>query len=126
MGIGLDSRYQFFTMAENDSPQDNLNTIDRNEVNNGFNTFVTASYSRNLSGKDKKPFWLGMKAGYLLQDNTNNFDDSTLMLEMIVGGNDSSKFKVSPQVYLTDNLKRVMPGIKLGMTLGKFDREASI
>ena len=126
IGIGVDTRYQFYAVAENDRSRDHLNVADKDEVNNGFNTFVTASYSRNLSGKDKKPFWVGMKAGYLLHDNTNNFDDSTLMLEMIVGGNDSSKFKISPQVYLTDNLKRVMPGIKLGMTLGKFDRESSI
>ena len=126
IGVGLDSRYQFYTAAENDKVLDNLNGADDNNIRNGFNTFVTASYSRNLSKKEKKPFWVGMKVGYLVHDNTNNFDDKTLMLEMIVGGNDSSKFKVSPQMYLTDNLKRVMPGIKLGMTLGKFEKDVSI
>ena len=126
LGIGMDTRYQFHSRAESNQPLDNLNAADNDKIRNGFNTFVTASYSHNLSKKDKKAFWLGMKVGYLVQDNTNNFDDSTLMLEMIVGGNDSSKFKISPQVYLTDNLKRVMPGIKLGMTLGKFDKDVSI
>ena len=120
IGVGMDTRYQFHSLAENDQPTDNLNVADNDEISNGFSTFVTASYSRNLSGKDKKPFWIGMKTGYLIHDNTNSFDDTTFMLEMIVGGNDSSKFKLSPQVYLTDNLKKVMPGIKLGMTLGKY------
>lgn len=126
IGVGLDSRYQFYTAAENNKALDNLNGADDSNIRNGFNTFVTASYSRNLSKKEKKPFWVGMKVGYLVHDNTNNFDDKTLMLEMIVGGNDSSKFKVSPQMYLTDNLKRVMPGIKLGMTLGKFEKDVSM
>ena len=126
IGIGMDTRYQFYSPSESDHSLDDLGGAEKSEIKNGFNTFVTASYSRNLSKKEKKPFWVGMKVGYLVQDNTNSFDDTTLMLEMIVGGNDSSKFKVSPQIYLTNNLKKVMPGIKLGMALGKFEKDVSI
>ncbi len=126
LGIGADTRYQFYAGEDAGRDPNDAGIPDIDNVKRGFNTFVTASYSHNLSKKAEKPFWVGMKVGYLVQDNSNSFEDKTLMLEMIVGGNDTSKFKVSPQVYLTDDFKKVMPGIKLGMTLGKYEKEVAI
>ncbi|MDN5213815.1 hypothetical protein QQ020_17205 [Fulvivirgaceae bacterium BMA12] len=126
LGVGVDTRYQFYAGENAGRGPNDASIPDVDNVKNGFSTFATASYSRNLSKKAEKPFWMGMKVGYLVQDNSNSFEDKTLMLEMIVGGNDTSKFKVSPQVYLTDDFKKVMPGIKLGMTLGKYEKEVAI
>ncbi len=92
----------------------------------GMATFVTASYSRNIAKPNKKPFYLGLKAGYSIVNESKSFDDNALSLELIIGGNETSKFKVSPVVYLTDDMKNVVPGIKLGMSLGKYEKDISI
>ncbi|MDN5203821.1 hypothetical protein QQ008_20690 [Fulvivirgaceae bacterium BMA10] len=97
-----------------------------NENSNNLNTFIVAEYGHNIAKKKDKPFWLGLGIGYMAQSSGDYFDKGTMMLDMILGGNDSSKIKITPQVYLTDNLTRVVPGIKVGLGLGKFEKGISI
>ncbi len=122
--IGLSSQYHAVSFNENDIGE-SMNKAEKNMAN-GVASFITAGYSHNISKNLEKPFWVGIKAGYMIQNNTTTFDDKTIMLEMIVGESDSGKIKVSPQIYLTDNMKKVIPGLKIAMSLNACEKDVAI
>lgn len=126
VAIGINSEYQLIHNPNIGNRNDEVDINRQNEVNSGLATYVTASYSRNIAKSNKKPFHLGLKAGYLIHDNTQNFDENSLSLELMIGSSETSKFKVAPVVYLTNGERKVIPGIKLGMTLGKYEKDVNI
>ena len=85
---------------------------------------ITASYHQKLN--TNKPLWVGVKTGYMVQKNTQIFEGNTMMVEVSVGSNQTGKLKISPQVYLTDNLKKIIPAIKVGINLNAFDKDVAI
>ena len=117
-GVGVKSNYVFTSknVTENNLSHDN--------VKSGIATFVTAGYHKNISRNEKKPLWIAVKGGYLVQNNTTVFNDKTLLVEVNVNVND--KIKIAPQIYLTNNLQKAMPGIKVGVILGKSQKDISI
>lgn len=117
-GIGAKSSYVFASSGFEEKRASNKKS------EGGIATFITASYHKNISKNAKKPLWLAIKGGYLAQNNTAVFNDNTVSVEVSVNVND--KIKVTPQIYLTNNLTKAMPGIKVGMTLGKFQKDISI
>jgi len=116
VGFGLDNQYQFLSIGNDKGDEKQFQEKDHRHQH-GINTFATLSYARNFSKNEQKPVWLGIKAGYLVQNTSATFDDKTLLLEMIVGDSENKKFTIAPQVFLTEDFKKVIPGIKLGMNL---------
>lgn len=117
-GIGAKSSYVFASNGFEEK------TASNKKSEGGIATFITASYHKNISKNEQKPLWLAIKGGYLAQNNTAVFNDNTISVEVSVNVND--KIKITPQIYLTNNLTKAMPGIKVGMTLGKFQKDISI
>ncbi len=117
-GIGAKSSYIFSSSRFEEK------TASNKKSEGGIATFITASYHKNISKNEKKTLWLAVKGGYLAQNNTAVFNDNTVSVEVSVNLND--KIKITPQIYLTNNLTKAMPGIKVGMTLGKFQNDISI
>jgi hypothetical protein len=117
-GIGAKSSYVFASNGFEEK------TASNKKSEGGIATFITASYHKNISKNEQKPLWLAIKGGYLAQNNTAVFNDNTVSVEVSVNVND--KIKITPQIYLTNNLTKAMPGIKVGMTLGKFHKDISI
>ncbi len=117
-GIGAKSSYLFTSSGFEEK------TPSTKKSDAGIATFITASYHKNISTNKKESLWLAVKGGYLAQNNTTVFDENTVSVEVSVNVND--KIKIAPQIYLTNNLTKAMPGIKVGMTLGKFQKDISI
>ncbi len=117
-GIGAKSIYVFASSGFGETRASNKKS------EGGIATFITASYHKNISKNEQKPLWLAIKGGYLTKNNTAVFNDNTVSVEVSVNVND--KIKITPQIYLTNNLTKAMPGIKVGMTLGKFQKDISI
>jgi len=124
ISIGVDNQYQFLSLLPEGN--DHIEGDNNHESAQGINTFATVGYRRNFSKREDKPFWLGVKAGYLVQNTTPVFEDKTIKLELTLGDNENNKFTISPQVYLTDNFSKVIPGIKIGMNLNAHQENKDI
>ncbi len=124
--VGIRNEFHFVHDDRYNKSEFQMDNPSKKQNNLGGATFITASYARNVAKPSKKPFYLGVKAGYSVVHAGNSLEDNALSLELILGGNENSKFKVAPVVYLTDDMKNVVPGIKLGMALGKNDKDINI
>lgn len=73
-------------------------------------SFVSVSYALNFA-KDH-PNWTGIGAGFLVHNRSDLFTGKTmkLFLETNIG---SPKLNIIPELYLTDDYKRALYGIKL-------------
>jgi hypothetical protein len=73
-------------------------------------SFLSVSYALNF-GKDR-PRWTGLGAGFLVHNRSDVFRGNTLKLfiESDIG---SPKLNIIPELYLTDDYKRSVFGIKL-------------
>jgi len=73
-------------------------------------SFVSASYALNF--RKDRPHWSGIGAGLLVYDRSNFFTGKTLklFLESDIG---SSKLNIIPELYLTNDFKQALFGLKL-------------
>lgn len=73
-------------------------------------SFVTLSYGVNFS--DKRPRWTAVGIGYMVHNRSDMFRGKTLkvFLETDIG---SDKLNIVPELYLTDDFKTSIFGIKL-------------
>lgn len=76
------------------------------------NSFISASFNRNIASKDKIS-WLGFGAGYLITNNGSYFKGNTMkfFISKSVGN-----VRIIPELYLTDNLKTYVFGMKFNFT----------
>jgi hypothetical protein len=73
-------------------------------------SFVSVSYAMNFQ-KDR-PRWTGLGAGFMVNNRSDLFTGKTLklFLESDIG---SSKLNIIPEIYLTDDYKTAIFGLKL-------------
>lgn len=73
-------------------------------------SFVTLSYGINFNSK--RPRWTAIGVGYLIHNRSDLFSDKTLKisLESDIG---SDKLNIIPELYLTDDFKKSIFGMKL-------------
>ena len=73
-------------------------------------SFISLSYALNFS--PERPRWTGIGAGFLVHNRSELFKGKTLklFLETDIG---SSKLNLIPELYLTDDYKEAIMGIKL-------------
>ena len=81
-----------------------------NEFRSSPASFVTLSYGINFQGK--RPRWTALGLGYMIHNRSDIFTGKTMkiFLESDIG---SEKLNIVPELYLTDNLRRSIFGIKL-------------
>lgn len=81
---------------------------------NNISSFLSLSYSKNLGGKGQRPIWLGLGAGLKVQE-AGDFDFFTgkTMKIFLITDPGSAKFSVVPELYLTDDFKKSVFGVKL-------------
>lgn len=73
-------------------------------------SFVTLSYGINFNGE--RPRWTSLGFGYMVHNKSDIFSGKTIkiFLESDIG---SSKLNIVPELYLTDDFKKSVFGIKL-------------
>lgn len=73
-------------------------------------SFVTLSYGINFSGE--RPRWTALGLGYMVHNRSDIFNGKTLkvFLESDIG---SEKLNIVPELFLTDDFKKSIFGIKL-------------
>ena len=73
-------------------------------------SFVTLSYGINFSGE--RPRWTALGFGYMVHNKSDIFSGNTMkiFLESDIG---SAKLNIVPELYLTDDFKKSVFGIKL-------------
>ena len=76
------------------------------------NTFINLGCKRNLSNNPNKENWLGVEAGYLISKHGDFFDENTFKFG--VNWDVNKYISVSPQFYISGDLERVTPGIRIG------------
>ncbi|MBS1978799.1 MAG: hypothetical protein JST46_15615 [Bacteroidetes bacterium] len=78
-----------------------------------INSFVNVSWNKNLNYKGENPQWIGFGAGYLIQNRGSYFKGNTVkfFITKYVGN-----VMISPEMYLTDDLKSSLLGIKFNYT----------
>lgn len=77
-----------------------------------LNSFINVGYRYNLSKVANKSNWLGVEFGYLLSQNGELFKENTFKLG--VNWSVGKYISVSPQLYLSGDLKEVYPAIRIG------------
>ena len=82
------------------------------ESNVNLNGFLNLGYRYNFSKNIKKPNWLGVEMGYLVNSQGELFGKNTFKfgLDWELGKNIS----VSPQLYFSDNFSEIYPAIRIG------------
>lgn len=78
-----------------------------------INHFLAIGFEHNLSANPSKDNWYGLSFGYLLNANSNFFDDNTFRLRMHKRLNKT--FTVVPELYFNDFFKDVYPGIRFNV-----------
>lgn len=96
--IDLSMNYIF-----NEKPEGGFNT--------DINTFIGASYFINTSRYRENPNWYGMGVAYLAWQNGDFFEKDTWRVSM--GAKFGDRYSILPELYIGDNFKKVMPGLKL-------------
>jgi hypothetical protein len=76
------------------------------------NSFLSLSYSRNFNRKSGQPRWVGLGTGYLIRNKGNYFQGTTMKFFMTLDIL-SDKVNLVPELYLTNDLKKGMFGVKL-------------
>jgi hypothetical protein len=73
-------------------------------------SFVSVSYAMNF--RKDRPMWTGLGAGFMVNNKSDLFTGKTLklFLESDIG---SSKLNIIPELYLTNNYKQALFGLKL-------------
>ena len=99
--IGVDLQSLFFTSASNDG-----------KLSSDINTFLSLSYGRNFSKANQRQRWTSLGAGFLVKQSGDIFQGNTakFYFQTDIG---SSKLNLVPELYLTDNFKKTLLGIKL-------------
>jgi hypothetical protein len=98
--FGIDLQSQFFTTTNNDGRLSN------------DNTFLSLSYGRNFSKANQRQRWTTLGAGLLVKQNGDIYQGNTakFYFQTDIG---NSKLNLVPELYLTDNFKKALLGIKL-------------
>jgi hypothetical protein len=98
--FGIDLQSQFFTPTNNDGRLSN------------DNTFLSLSYGRNFSKANQRQRWTTLGAGLLVKQNGDIYQGNTakFYFQTDIG---NSKLNLVPELYLTDNFKKGLIGIKL-------------
>jgi hypothetical protein len=98
--FGIDLQSQFFTTTNNDGRLSN------------DNTFLSLSYGRNFSKANQRQRWTTLGAGLLIKQNGDIYQGNTakFYFQTDIG---NSKLNLVPELYLTDNFKKGLIGIKL-------------
>lgn len=99
--IGVDLQSLFFTSTNSDG-----------KLSTDINTFLSLSYGRNFSKANQRQRWTSLGVGLLVKQNGGFFQSNTakIYFQTDIG---SSKLNVVPELYLTDNFKKALLGIKL-------------
>jgi hypothetical protein len=99
--IGVDLQSLFFTSTNSDG-----------KLSSDINTFLSLSYGRNFSRANQRQRWTTLGAGFLVKQNGDMFQGNTakFYFQTDIG---SSKLNLVPELYLTDNFKKALLGIKL-------------
>jgi hypothetical protein len=99
--IGVDLQNLFFTSTNSDG-----------KLSSDINTFLSLSYGRNFSKANQRQRWTTLGAGFLVKQNGDMFQGNTakFYFQTDIG---SSKLNLVPELYLTDNFKKAILGIKL-------------
>ena len=77
------------------------------------NSFVNVSWNKNLNYKRENPQWIGFGAGYLIQNRGSYFKGNTMKFFI---SKDFGNFALTPELYLTDDFKSSLLGIKFNYT----------
>nr|NQU94189.1 hypothetical protein [Bacteroidota bacterium] len=80
-----------------------------------INTFLGVSYFLNPSKNPDKPRWFGVGLSYLVWRNGSFFDENTF--RFTVGARFGKHFSAMPELYISDGFKKVMPGLRLQLSL---------
>lgn len=78
------------------------------------NHFIDVGYARNFTKNPNKADWYGISLGYLIQKNSEIFDDHTLRLS--IHRNISKHIVLVPQMYFPNNFSNVFPGLKVNIS----------
>jgi hypothetical protein len=80
---------------------------------NNTNSFLSVSWSKNLSPEKSSPSWFGLGAGYLIQKKGDYFTGKTakFFVTETIG-----HFTVTPEAYLTNSFKNFQMGMRLSYT----------
>jgi hypothetical protein len=99
--IGIDLQSMIFTSTGSD-----------HKLSTHPNTFLSLSYGRNFSGANQRQRWTTFGAGLLIKSQGDIFQGNTakFYFQTDIG---SSKLNLVPELYLTDNFKKSLIGIKL-------------
>jgi hypothetical protein len=75
-------------------------------------SFISAAFNRNIDSGSKTT-WLGFGAGYLIYNSGSYFKGNTMKFFI---NKDVGKVRIVPEVYLTDDFKSYMVGVKFNFT----------
>lgn len=78
-----------------------------------INSFISAAWHKNLNYKHEHPQWLGIGAGYLIHKQGDYFKGNTMKLFI---SKDVGNLSITPELYLTDDFKNSLLGIKFNYT----------
>jgi hypothetical protein len=77
------------------------------------NHFLSVGFEHNLSVNPSKDRWYGLSFGYLLNANSNFFDDNTFRLRIHKRINKT--YTIIPELYFNDFFKNVYPGVRFNV-----------
>jgi len=80
-----------------------------------LNMFLNIGYHPNIVKDPKKSTFLGVEIGYLIVNQGDLFEGTTFKFG--VNWSPLKGVYVGPQLYATDNFKKVFPGIRIGFGL---------
>lgn len=109
-GLGLGFNYKGMRRGPNVSSNMIFGFDTENKMN--INTFLNVGYSWNFNKESEKANFLGFDIGYLIVKNGEMFGENTFKIGAT--WSPAKNINVSPQLYITDNFKRVFPGIRIG------------
>lgn len=115
ISLRFGGRYNYYNQSINFS-YNNLFFTERNadgSYTTSVNSFINVSWNKNLNYKGERPQWLGLGAGYLIQNRGSYFKGNTMkfFISKYVGN-----VMISPELYFTDDFKSSLLGIKFNYT----------
>jgi len=82
------------------------------ETNVNLNGFLNIGYKHNLSNNIKKPNWLGVEIGYLVNRQGELFGKNTFKLG--INWELGKYISVAPQLYMSGDFNQLYPAVRIG------------
>ncbi|MDD1443829.1 hypothetical protein MEO93_26480 [Dolichospermum sp. ST_sed3] len=81
--------------------------------NTHINSFISVAWNKNLNYRHEHPLWIGIGAGYLIQNRGDYFKGNTFKFFI---SKDVGNVSITPELYMTDDFKKSLLGIKFNYT----------